>query len=326
MSSPAKDPAAAKRVSILHLEDNPDDAALVRINLRRDRFECDLTWVQDRQEFVQALATGAFDLILSDYRMPGFDGDQALKYAIEHHPELPFIMVTGELGEDRAIETLKRGATDYVLKGNLTRLTPAIERALRDAKAAAERRRTDKELTMLRESLALELADMRRLHDLSVRLLGSDDVNSVLHQVLQACTELLGANKGNVQIFDEEVDALRIVTQVGFDPEFLETFRLVPLGRGCVCSVAMKLRKRVIVEDIFADDRFSDARPSFARLGLSACTSTPLFCRDGKLFGMLSNHFDKPHRPSERTLQLLDLYIQQAEPVIEVHHASARIV
>jgi GAF domain-containing protein len=171
-------------------------------------------------------------------------------------------------------------------------------------------------------SLDRELADMRRLHDLSVRLLQRQDQEAVLNQVLLACTELLGANRGNVQLLDEGAGALRIVTQIGFDQDFLDEFQSVPVGHGSVCSEALARRERVVAEDVFMDERFQALRPTFARLGLSACTSTPLFDREGKIYGMLSNHFDRPHRPSERELQLLDLYVQQAERVIELRQVG----
>src|SRR5687768_9126440 len=91
--------------AILHLEDDPNDAALVRFHLRAKKFDCTITWVQTEAAFQSALAAGGVDLVLSDYRMPQYDGDQALRFVRTRYPHLPFIMLTGELGEDRAIET-----------------------------------------------------------------------------------------------------------------------------------------------------------------------------------------------------------------------------
>lgn len=324
MDSSDADPPPGRRIAILHLEDDSADALLLKAHLKRDRLDCDIRWVQTKKDFIEALSQERFDVVLSDYRMPEFNGDQALKFVSEQHPDLPFIMVTGELGEDRAIETLKRGATDYVLKGNLARLAPAIQRALREARAAAERRQAIAELAAVRENLAQELEDMRRLHELSARLLRGGDLQTVLHQVLEACTQLLGANRGNIQLLDEETNALRIVTHVGFDQEFLDTFQRVPLGRDCVCAKALERGERIVVEDVFADDRFPEVRGPFARLGLVAVASTPLFCRERRVFGMISSHFDRPHRPSERQLQLLDLYVQQAERVIELREVGSQ--
>jgi len=119
---------------ILLLEDNADDAALLQALLDADRVACELTRVETRAAFTAALKAGNFDLILADYKLPSFDGISALKIALSERPDLPFIFVSGTLGEELAIEALKIGATDYVLKTRLSRLVPSVERALREAR------------------------------------------------------------------------------------------------------------------------------------------------------------------------------------------------
>ena len=304
------------RPSILHLEDDSNDAELIQFHLRSKRFDCAITWVKTSQEFIEALETGTFDLVLSDYRMPGFTGDDALRMVRTSHNPLPFIMLTGELGEDRAIETIKRGATDYVLKGNLARLVPSIERALREARAEAERKRGEAELRDLKDQLARELADMHRLHALSKHLLRGKSLDAMLQNVLEASIELVGAQKGTVQIHDEGARSLILKGQVGFGPDFQRRFSITPIGQG-VCGLALEKRSRIIAEDIFANGRFADLRSTFAQEGLAACVSTPFHGHDGRVLGMLNTHFPRPHRPSEHELKLLDLYVQQAERVVE---------
>ena len=131
---------------ILLLEDDPDDAALVQGLLEAEHYVCDLRRVQTRTEFLAALATSEIDLILADYKLPSFDGLSALRLALEARPDLPFIFVSGTLGEEVAIEALKIGATDYVLKTRLSRLVPAVERALREARERAERKKAEEGL------------------------------------------------------------------------------------------------------------------------------------------------------------------------------------
>ena len=303
--------------SILHLEDNPDDAELIRFHLKAKKFPCSITWVTNRDEYARELATGRFDLILSDYRMPGFTGDDALRYVREHHDHLPFIMLTGELGEDRAIETIKQGATDYVLKGNLARLVPAIERALREAEAEAERVRAISELRELKDRLSRELRDMQRLQELSVHLLSDKDPDQTLDRILEACIELLGADKGTLQVYDEGSRCLLLKRHRGFSPELEKQYGVVQVGRDCTCGRAIERGERTFTEDVFTDEQVSGMRDFYRHEGLVACVSTPLLGREGRPLGMLSAHFSRSHRPTEHELGLLDLYVQQAVRVLE---------
>src|SRR2546422_1506750 len=109
-------------VRILHLEDNPSDADLIQATLRSRGIPCSVTRVQTRDDFETALAPNRFDLIISDFTLPSFDGMSALAMAGKKSPDTPFIFVSGTIGEEVAGEGLKRGANDYVLKDHLSRL------------------------------------------------------------------------------------------------------------------------------------------------------------------------------------------------------------
>jgi PAS domain S-box-containing protein len=139
---------------ILHLEDDPLDAELVEAHLREAGLEPHLTRVETRDDFLAALENGTFDLILADFSLPSFDGLTALRLFSERDRETPFLFLSGAIGEDRAIESLKRGATDYVLKQRMERLVPSIHRALREAEARAERRRAQAALRESEERLS----------------------------------------------------------------------------------------------------------------------------------------------------------------------------
>jgi signal transduction histidine kinase len=137
------------QVTLLHLEDSPLDADLVRERLRRGGLDADVVRAGNREEFQAALAGRRFDAILADYSLPDLDGATALALAWAAQPETPFVFVTGRLGEEVAIDTLRHGATDYVLKERMERLVPAVRRALAEA---AEHRRRQKAEEALRES------------------------------------------------------------------------------------------------------------------------------------------------------------------------------
>src|SRR3712207_4826773 len=135
-----------KALRILNLEDSVLDAELVHATLTDGGVECEILRVQTRADFVAAVESGDFDLILADYSLPSFDGLSALEVAQEIRPEVPFVLVSGALGEERAIEALKSGATDYVLKQRLGRLVPAVQRAVREAEERIERKRAQEAL------------------------------------------------------------------------------------------------------------------------------------------------------------------------------------
>ncbi|MDE3066428.1 MAG: response regulator [Verrucomicrobiota bacterium] len=128
---------------ILNLEDDVNDAALNEAMLSARWSDCQLTRVDNRADYLAALERGGMDLVLSDYTMPAFSGREALALARERRPEVPFLFVSGTIGEDAAIEALKNGATDYVLKHRLMRLIPAVARALAEVEERAERQRAE---------------------------------------------------------------------------------------------------------------------------------------------------------------------------------------
>ena len=128
---------------ILHLEDDPNDATLVQSTLETEGIACASTCVQNHDDFVAALERGGIDIIFSDCALPSFDGMAALKIAWKQFPDIPFIVVSGTLGEELAIESLKGGATDYVLKQRLSRLVPAVRRAMQEVDARAGHKRLE---------------------------------------------------------------------------------------------------------------------------------------------------------------------------------------
>ena len=133
-------------LSLLFLEDDPIDADLVAATLMEAGLSCTVTRVDRRVDFLKALESGGFDLILADYSIPGFDGMTALSLAREHAPDIPFLFVSATIGEELAIDAMHLGATDYVLKQRLGRLVPSVQRALRERDERRERKRAEEAL------------------------------------------------------------------------------------------------------------------------------------------------------------------------------------
>jgi PAS domain S-box-containing protein len=128
---------------ILHLEDDANDAALIQSTLESEGIVSAIKRVQTGDDFVAALERGGVDLVLTDFSLPAFDGLSAVEIVQAKWPAIPVILVSGTLGEELAIDSLRSGATDYVLKGRLSRLAPAVRRAMHEVEERAERRRLE---------------------------------------------------------------------------------------------------------------------------------------------------------------------------------------
>jgi PAS domain S-box-containing protein len=165
-------------LQILLIEDDLKDAELIQDLLETEDIACEVTRVDTQAALVASLEQGGVDLILADYSLPSFDGISALKLAMKACPEVPFIFVSGTLGEEVAIEALKIGATDYVLKTRLSRLVPSVLRALREATERAERKRAE-------ESLRQSETEFRQILDFApqlVAVLGPDNTRLYVNQ------------------------------------------------------------------------------------------------------------------------------------------------
>ena len=174
---------------ILILEDEPTDAALAEHELRQAGIGFEAVRVDTREAFVRALDEFAPYLILSDYSLPAFDGLAALALARARRPDVPFILVSGQIGEDLAIEALKAGATDYVFKHRLSRLGAAVRRALHEADDHRERRRAENELRRLNIELEQRVAE--RTRDLEAAVAVMEQARGEADQANQAKSDFL---------------------------------------------------------------------------------------------------------------------------------------
>jgi signal transduction histidine kinase len=151
------DPAPGRRrLRVLHLEDSELDHELAATHLRRSGLEVAMRRIDSAAELDAALAE-PWDAVLSDFNLPGFSGLQALEAVRARGGGVPFILLSGEIGEDVAVQSMRRGASDYLLKQNMARLAPALENAIAAAEAERARRAADRELALSRQRLS-ELA------------------------------------------------------------------------------------------------------------------------------------------------------------------------
>jgi two-component system, NarL family, sensor histidine kinase UhpB len=175
-----------KEIHILMLEDSVADAELAKHTLRRGGMHYTSVRVENEEEFIREIQDNPPDLILSDYALPGFDGYAALEIAKRMCPQTPFIFLTGTMGEEVAIETLKNGATDYVLKHRMVRLVPSVHRALRESQERTERRRAEKQLRESHEQLRALSVYLQRVRE-EERTRIAREVHDELGQALTSC-------------------------------------------------------------------------------------------------------------------------------------------
>jgi two-component system, cell cycle sensor histidine kinase and response regulator CckA len=231
---------------ILHLEDDANDAALVRVTLEAEDIACAVVRVENRVDFVAALERGGIDLILSDYSLPVFDGLSAAKIVKERWPALPFIIVSGTLGEERAIDALKAGATDYVLKGRLARLVPAVRRAMLEVAAQAERLRL--------EAQFIEGQKMDVIGQLAGGV--AHDFNNIL-AVIIGCNDMMAIKLGEDSPLRKYTEDIRHASEraVGLTRQLLvfirkETVHPVVLDLNAVIKDVDKMLRRLIDANI----------------------------------------------------------------------------
>jgi signal transduction histidine kinase len=199
--------------------------------------------------------------------------------------------------------------------------TQCFTRDITERKHAEETRRASE------ERLATELAATRRLQETSSQLIREDDVSVLYEGILDAAVAIMRSDMASMQVVDEDADALCMLAWRGFEPEF---GKIVELNHGDTktsCSVSKKVVQRVVIPDVETCDLIvgTPALEDHRKTGTRALQSTPLISRSGKLLGMISTHWRRPHQPSEQDLRLLDLLARQAADLMERTQAEAAV-
>jgi len=244
----------ARCLRVLHLEDSDLDHELALAHLQRAGLQVIAKRIESRSEFAAELQGDDWDLILSDYNLPGFSGLQALDMLRASGRLLPFILVSGEIGEDTAVEAMRNGASDYLLKNNLSRLAPAMENAIEAAEARLARATADAELQASRQRLA-ELAQHLQT---SVELERSAIAREIHDDVGGSLTALnfdlawIARHAGSEPVRARALSALETVTHaIEASQRIMHNLRPAILEQGLVAALhwmASRYEKRTGIE------------------------------------------------------------------------------
>ncbi|MFN6462303.1 MAG: response regulator [Nostoc sp. DedVER02] len=293
-------------LQFLLLEDNPVDAELIRAILLDGGINYELQRVDTHADFVTALSTEEFDLILADYALPDFHGIDALEIARNLCPETPFIFVSGSLGEELAIETLKRGATDYVLKKRLGRLIPCVQRALQEA---IERHKLKQaELMLIEQNRLLE------------SIASGQALDECLAAVCASVSQLNPRTRACFLLTDAQGLTFNTSITPDFGADFGQGLKDAPINDLCIgtCGEAVYCGQPVSCADIANDDRWSQEwRNLCVTHGILACHSSPVLNANSVPLGSLMLCFDEARMPTDWERQLANFGTKVASIVFE---------
>jgi len=278
-------------LQLVLVEDDPNDGELIARHLRKAGLDCVIHRVQTGPGLLSALSTLKPDLIISDFSLPRFHGLQALELASAHAPDVPFIFVSGTIGEETALDAVRNGATDYVLKSNLTRLSAAVQRALREAATKVQKRQSEQ----LRRDQELRLQRLTRsyrmLSSTSSAILRSRNRGELLDEVCRIAAELGGYDRVVISLIDPNARSLRPLACAGTDSKPLRAidFSTVDVNARSanLAARAIFAANPVILNDLSAEPEPSAHQQLWLSHGWSAVAALPLMI-DGTAVGAIT--------------------------------------
>jgi len=234
-------------IRILMVEDSTADAFLMDRELRKGGLAFETKRIETKEEFLSELGRNRPDLILLDHGLPSFDGFTALKLAREKAPDVPVIFVTGSLGEETILKTLKQGADDYVLKHHLPDLVPAVHRALMHAEERRRRRKAEDELQA-------RVRQQEMVAKLGVRALGTCDIDVLIQEAVSQLAKTLGVEFCQLLELESGAD-WKMRAGVGWNPEWIGNgvLRAEP---GSLSDFTLNSAEPVLFNDLRRETRF----------------------------------------------------------------------
>ena len=285
------------KLRILHLEDDPIDAELIRLMLAKNGLECEILLAKMGSDYLAALDEDNFDLILSDSSIPGFSAQAALETAQQKCPDVPFIFVSAGINEQEATNYLRQGAVDYISKNQLWRLVPIIRRAV----SGITQQRSQ-------SSLALKISAMKQLIKVVQELSLARSLKEITAIVRVAARELTNADGATFVLREKDMCY------------YAEENAIQPLWQGkrfpinvCIGGWCMQHKQQVIIEDVYGDERipFEAYQPTF----IKSLVMVPI--RKEEPIGAIGNYWATPHRATSEEVELIQALADTTSVAIE---------
>ncbi|MBL8061949.1 MAG: GAF domain-containing protein [Anaerolineales bacterium] len=272
---------------LLLIEDNEDDSLLILRELKRNGYEVDHERIETAGQLLDALKRRPWDIILCDYSLPHFNAPQALALVQSTGSDLPFIIVSGTIGEESAVESLKAGAHDFIIKGNPARLATAVQRELRDAKVRQEHRHREREL----EAIA----------SISMTLRKTNTLKEMLSELLDQALDLIYSKTGSIWLYDKTSNTVNLSIQRGWDNLNITT-SLRP-GED-IPGLVVKTGERIITREFHSDPRVLPVNRERIPKGIGgACI--PLYSED-EVVGVIFINVSLPREISTGEVNMLN--------------------
>lgn len=279
-----------QKLQLVVVEDSEADAELVARSLAKAGLDFAIHRVETEPDFQQALRAVEPDVILSDFSLPLFDGLRALEIAGAQVPETPFIFVSGTIGEERAIEALRRGATDYVLKSNLSRLPSSLERSLREASLEADQRKSEQHRREQEVRLQRLTRTYRMLSSTSSAILRLRNRVELFDEVCRIAVNQGGYERVAISLIDSDARVLRPRARAGRDSELLRAVDSAVLDSEAepgMAELAIRTGVPSVCNDLAGERRPAEQYEAMIAQGYRALAALPLLI-DGTPIGVIT--------------------------------------
>jgi signal transduction histidine kinase/CheY-like chemotaxis protein len=297
-----------KELKVLFIEDSEDDALLLARELRRGGFDLTSERIETAEAMSHALKKQAWDLVLCDYSMPHFRGTDALGMLKELGLDIPFIFVSGTIQEDTAVEAMKAGAHDYMMKGNIKRLIPAVTRELAEAEVRQRRKKAEYELR-------LRDARIRALHEINTAITSTLDLSGVLDILLEKIDLLLPYAAATIRLLDKGNGSLEPAACRNLDQKEWK-FKGWKRGQD-PANIVFETKTPLRIKNLQTDSRVQ-AADFYRKQGLVSYVGIPLVTKQ-EILGTLGLYTKEEHDFTEDEIQFLNTLAGQV--AVAIHNS-----